>query len=271
MNRLFNTSIFRGTAWHRREFPRVNQFAYGMYYLAVPLDQLDQLEDGWWFGRNRPALQAFYDADHGERTNADPALWVRAVLAEHGLAQLTGQILLVTLPRVLGYVFNPVSFWFCHDAGGQLRAVLCEVNNTFGETHSYLCHMPEGQPMTSTAWLEAEKIFHVSPFLPRVGSYRFRFALRPTHLAVQINYHAADGRLQLQTTLSGRLQPYTRRAMRLTLLQYPFITLLAIARIHWQALRLWLKRQTYYPKPPQRAERLSVAVKPPPLEPPETN
>ena len=114
----------------------------------------------------------------------------------------------MTLPRMLGYVFNPVSFWFCRDRSGALRAVLCEVNNTFGESHCYLVHHDDRRPIEPDAWLEGRKVFHVSPFLPVEGGYRFRFRLDDGRAHVDVNYHDAEG-LMLATSVGGRREALT--------------------------------------------------------------
>jgi DUF1365 family protein len=154
----------------------------------------------------------------------------------------------MTMPRMLGYVFNPVSFWFCRDRSGALRAVLCQVNNTFGESHCYLVHRADAQPLQPDQWLDGRKVFHVSPFLPVEGGYRFRFRLDGKTAHVDVNYHDADG-LMLATSVSGRRQPLTDRAVLRHFLGNPTMTLGVIARIHWQALQLWRKRVKFYRKP----------------------
>ena len=140
----------------------------------------------------------------------------------------------MTMPRMLGYVFNPVSFWFCRDRAGALRAVLCEVNNTFGETHCYLVHHDDRRPIEPDAWLEGRKAFHVSPFLPVEGGYRFRFRLDDEHAHVDVNYHDAQG-LMLATSVGGRREALDDRAVLRRFLGNPTMTLAVIVRIHWQA------------------------------------
>ena len=165
--------------------------------------------------------------------------WIEAKLRERGLPH-DGEIVLQTFPRVLGYVFNPVSFWFCHDRAGLLVAVLAEVNNTFGGRHAYLLHHPDGAPICDADEFGADKVFHVSPFNRVEGSYRFRFQLGRSVQAVHIDYDDAEGEL-LATAISGRPRPWTTRALAAALARMPFLTLGVIARIHWQALRLWWK------------------------------
>ena len=141
-----------------------------------------------------------------------------------------------------------MSFWFCRDRSGALRAVLCEVNNTFGESHCYLVHHPDARALKPDEWLDGRKVFHVSPFLPVEGDYRFRFRFDEKTAHVDVNYHDAKG-LMLATSVSGRREPLTDRAVFRRFLGNPTMTLGVIARIHWQALQLWRKRVRFYRKP----------------------
>lgn len=239
---------------HKRFFPKENGFTYGIYYIAFPLSQMQALDRGWRFGVNRFALSGFYTKDHGPRNGDDLQNWIKNILNDRGI-NADGEIILICMPRVLHHVFNPVSFWLCHDRSGKLRAVLYEVNNTFGETHSYLCTLPDGAD--SDTWLETEKLFHVSPFLPRDGSYKFRINVQENKLGFWINYHAADGRLQLATALTGTFSPWTDRTLHKVWWRYPMVSFVAVLRIHWHALRLLMKGVRYIKKPLQIKGRLS--------------
>ena len=173
---------------------------------------------------------------------------IRTLLAREGLSRADGEVWLQTFPRVLGYVFNPVSFWLCHDRAGKLRAVLCEVNNTFGEHHNYLLAHPDERPIEPGDVLSAGKVFHVSPFCEVAGGYRFQFALDPAAIRVRIDYDDPAGKL-LATSVSGRAQALTSARLAMAFVLYPWMTAAVIARIHWQALRLWVKGVRFVPKP----------------------
>lgn len=248
MTGLSAHSIVDATVVHRRLRPRENAFRYKVGYLCLNLDALEGAA-GRWLKLDRRGLVSFRRADHGARDGSDLRTWLRAILHEHGLAELCdGEVMLMTMPRMLGYVFNPVSFWFCRDRAGALRAVLCEVNNTFGESHCYLVHHDDRAPINPEAWLEGRKVFHVSPFLPIEGGYRFRFRLDAERAHVDVNYQDGHG-LMLATSVGGRHEALSDRSVLRRFIGNPTMTLAVVFRIHWQALHLWRKRARFYRKP----------------------
>lgn len=230
--------ICLGHVMHRRLRPAVNAFVYPVFYVQLPVRDMAAARCAI-FSVDRPNLLSFHSKDHGPRDGGPLLPWIEGLLAEHGLPN-DGEIMLQTFPRVLGYVFNPVSFWFCHDRSGLLIAVLAEVNNTFGGTHSYLLHR-HGEALRDGEALHAGKCFHVSPFNGIEGAYRFRFQRQHAVQVARIDYDDAEGEL-LITTLSGKPGPWSAVALLKAFLRMPFLPLGVIARIHWQALRLWLKR-----------------------------
>jgi DUF1365 family protein len=155
-----------------------------------------------------------------------------------------------TLPRMFGYAFNPVSFWFCK-RGEKLEAVLVEVNNTFGERHFYWLHPENG---IKDQWIRAEKVMHVSPFFPVEGFYNFRFQLTEKDARIDINYHSPDGSLRLATWVSGALSPLASQSLLSVCVKYGWITPMVVFRIHIQAIRLWFQKIRFYrkPAPPQQ-------------------
>jgi DUF1365 family protein len=249
-------SVVDATVVHRRLRPAQNSFRYRVAYLCLDLDEVERAH-GRWLKIDRPGVISFRRADHGACDGSPLRPWLNAVLDRHGLGETCdGEVVLMTLPRLLGYVFNPVSFWFCRDRRGSLRAVLCEVSNTFGERHCYLVHRDDRQPISAEEWFDGRKVFHVSPFLPVDGRYRFRFQLDAERARVDVNYHDREG-LMLATSVGGRREPLCDRSMLRRFVANPTMTLAVIARIHWQALQLWRKRIRFHRKPTPPAELVS--------------
>lgn len=236
-----------GTVHHRRLRPVAHSFNHRVYFLRLPMR--GGFGGSRWFSRNHWNLLSFHDADHGD--GHTPLLpWIEDLLRRHHIHDADGEIWLQTFPRVLGYVFNPVSFWFCHRADGSLRAVLCEVNNTFGERHGYLLQDASG--IANGQELTAVKVFHVSPFCTVEGGYRFRFHHHvrgeTQDVLACIDHDDAQGAL-LRTHIAGQALPLTDRAVLRAFFGFPLMTFMVIARIHWHALRLWLKRVPFHRKP----------------------
>jgi len=250
--------ILFGKVMHKRIFPKVNQFTYGIYYISVPISDIHSLNDGVRFGVNRAGLLSFHEKDHGDRSGGNLEIWARKILEDWEIGNADGQIVLLTMPRVLGYVFNPVSFWLCFDTQKKLRAVICEVNNTFGETHSYICARDDGAPIEKEDSLETGKVFHVSPFLEREGHYKFRFSYTEGGFGAWIDFYDEKGEKKLLTSLMGRFAPWSRKERKRAFWGYPLVTLKAIALIHFQAARILLKKINYVSKPVQKPERTSV-------------
>jgi DUF1365 family protein len=236
-----------GQVRHTRLKPVRNAFAYPGYFWMLPMRALRRQAVGE-VQRNRLAMLSFHDADHG-LGGPDALTWLDGLLREEGIAGPEieqGEVWLQTYPRVLGHVFKPVSFWFVHRADGDLAAVVAEVNNTFGERHCYLLHGP------ALGWgreITADKVFHVSPFCDVGGRYRFRFMRTPgERIVVRIDHDDAQGPV-LQTSVSGHLEPLSPASVRRAFWGWPLMTLGVVARIHWQALRVWRKGVPLRAKP----------------------
>lgn len=244
-----------GDVRHARLRPVANRFVYPTYFLLLPMRSL-RARPAPSLARNRFGLLSFHDADHGDG-RADSLAWLDAVLAGEGIDDAGGEVWLQCFPRVLGFTFKPVSFWYCHRADETLAAVVVEVNNTFGERH---CYLLAGTDLAFGREMRAAKTFHVSPFCAVAGEYRFRFLRSGAHpqgdparrslprIVARIDHHDEHGAL-LQTSVSGQLRPLSPRLVRSVFLRIPFLTLGVVARIHWQALRLWAKRVPFLKKP----------------------
>ncbi len=243
-----NHWLVRGRVMHSRTRPAANRFVYPVFYLRFPLERRGELT-GPLFSLDRFNLFSFHARDHGPRDGSDLLAWARGVLNQYGLAEAGASIELQTFPRVLGFVFNPISFWYCRDAAGRLRAVLCEVNNTFGGTHTYLVAHADGRPIEPGDRLVASKRLHVSPFCRVEGHYRFTF--EPEQ--VRIDYHDRRG-LVLATTVGGVPTPLTTASLVRIFVAYPWMTLAVWLRIHWQAFVLWTKGVPFLGKAPASSE-----------------
>lgn len=236
-----------GEVIHRRLRPAAHAFRYPAFHVRAPAHRFDgQPQGNWLFGVNRRALLSLRESDHGD---GQPAVmpWLHGLLAQAGITA-DGPVWLDAFPRVLGYAFKPVSFWFCHRADGALTAIVAEVNNTFGERHCYLLTGQPDAPLGAGRTLQARKVFHVSPFCDVAGSYRFRFMTAGSRSVARVEHHDDEGPLLL-TSLSGEHQPLGVRSSLRALTAHPLFTLGVIARIHWQAALLLARRVPFRTKP----------------------
>ncbi|MGX0903811.1 DUF1365 family protein [Roseovarius sp. MBR-79] len=242
-----------GQTWHGRKGAVENAFRYGVDYVLLDAEATPSAPR--LFGRNRAGLMSLHDSDHGgEPGKGRGALWVREVLAAHGLPA-PARIELLAQPRVLGHVFNPVSFWICRDEAGTVPVIIAEVTNTYGDRHSYLCHRDDHAPIMATDRLHARKCFHVSPFQPVEGQYEFRFDLRPDRIGIWIDLTAGNG--GVVATLTGPVTPLRLSGIMGAALRRPFGSRRVLALIHWQALRLWWKGGRFRARPAPPKDEVS--------------
>lgn len=242
--------------------PHVRDFTHGVYYLALDLDELPEVDRRIrMLGIDRRAPLAVRASDHLAAPGESLAGAVRRHLAAEGIDARAWRITLVTNARVLGYIFNPVSFYLCRDGDGELQIVIAEVGNTHGGRHLYTLRPELGASAAFTA--QADKDFYVSPFISMDARYRFLVLDRPDGLQVSIHEYerpdptdasdavatgADDGRvLTLYAAVRLQPRPLTTAQLARTLLRYPLITITTIALIHWHALRLWRRRLRFYP------------------------
>ena len=242
-----------GHTWHGRKGTIENAFRYGVDY--VLLDAEAPVKSTALFARNRGALASVHDSDHGGAPRQGRgAAWVRDVLNAHGLPQ-PAKIELLTQPRILGHVFNPVSFWICRDDDGQVPVIIAEVTNTYGDRHSYLCHRDDLEPITPEDRMQSRKIFHVSPFQRIEGQYEFRFDLRDDRIGVWIDFTGSNG--GVIATLVGPRKPLTTAGLLRACLRRPFGSRRVLTLIHWQALKLWWKGAEFRTRPEPPPEEVS--------------
>ncbi len=256
-----------GQVRHVRLRPARHAFDYSAYFLMLPMRRLQALarsdskndkSNQTVLSINRAGLLSFFDTDHGDGRqpeNGGALAWIEELLVSENIHDAKGEIWLQTFPRVLGYTFKPVSFWYCHRSDNTLAAILAEVHNTFGERHCYLLPEPKFGHTE-----HANKIFHVSPFCDVKGQYEFRFMRTfqadADRVVARVDHGDDNGPL-IQTSISGVLLPATREEIRRTFWRYPLFTFAVMLRIHWQALLLWLKRVPFLTKPEPPAQLVS--------------
>ena len=252
------SALYDAVLEHERYAPARNAFRYRIYQLLLDLDELDELAASIPFlSVDRRNLVEIRSADH----LGDPALSigdnVRAWLDSRDVAVPDGRIQLLTHARTLGYVFNPVSFYFLRNADDSLATVVAEVHNTFGERWPYLLGAPGELDADGRMRFSTEKRFHVSPFMEIAGTYRFLLGEPGARLMVRID-EERDGERLFRAVLRGEQRPLTSGALAHALVRYPWLTGQIMARIHWQALQLWRKRVPFHRKPPFDPERGSM-------------
>lgn len=250
-----NVDHVRGQTYHARHGGPANAFRYGIDYVLLE-DAEAPVAGPRLFSRNARNVASVQDRDHGGAPGKGRGpVWVREVLGAEGVVVPGLRIGLLTQPRLLGHVFNPVSFWLCRDGTGALRAVVAEVTNTFGDRHSYLCVREGLAPIRPEDEMVAKKVFHVSPFQAVTGEYRFRFDIGADRVGVWIDYRAGEG--GVLATLTGKRAPLTAAGLLGALLRRPFGSRRVLALIHWQALKLFVKGAKYRVRPQPPAEEVT--------------
>ncbi len=243
----------QGYTYHGRKGEIDNAFRYTVDYLWLDAERgASALR---LFSRNGRNVTGLWDQDHGGAPGKGRgAVWAREVLAAHQI-EATGPLMLLAQPRVLGHVFNPVSFWMAHDDTGALIAVIAEVTNTFGDRHSYLCAKPDRSEITGKDNLQAQKLMHVSPFQPVEGGYAFQFNIAPERIGIRIDYTAGNG--GVVATLVGPRKPLSNGSILRMLWRRPLGSRRVLALIHWQALKLWWKGAVYRTRPEPPTEEVT--------------
>ncbi|WP_420383685.1 DUF1365 domain-containing protein [Novosphingobium sp.] len=244
------SALYVGHVMHHRMRPRVHRLRYRLFSLLLDLDEIDTLSARLWlFSRGRFNLFGFYDRDHGDGTDRPLRAQAEALLTRAGIDH-GGPIQILTMPRLLGFAFNPLIVWFCHDRSGELRAIIYEVHNTFGERHSYVLPVA-GDDKGDDVQQDVAKRFHVSPFLPMAMDYAFRVAPPGDTLSIAITARDADGPVLFAIQRAGR-RMLTDAALARVALTHPLLTLKVVAGIAWEAARLWLKRVPVHDHVPQQ-------------------
>ncbi len=241
------SALYRGVVLHHRLRPKVHRLRYRLYWLLLDLDELPALHRSLrLFSFNRPNLLGFHERDHLDGSDTSLRTQIAAALAGANIPYDGGPIRVLCMPRALGSVFNPISVWFCHRKDESLAAMLYEVNNTFGERHSYL--IPVAPDASGPIHQHCDKAFHVSPFMRMAMEYDFRVAPPGDTVSVIVGGSDAGGKL-IETSFTGGRQPLDDRGLAGVVLRHGFLAWMVLLAIHWEALKLWLKGMRLQPKP----------------------
>lgn len=247
-----NAAVYEGIVTHQRMRPRRHRFSYRVFWVLLDIDRLaDTASSTRLFSHNRPNLFSFRDRDHGPRDGTPLRPWIDGVLADAGL-ETGGRVRILCFPRMFGFVFDPLSLWFCEDPSGDLSAILYEVHNTFGESHSYLLHVNAPETIEHR-W---DKRFYVSPFIDMEATYEFTLREPAERLSVAVRQADTDGHL-FSASMTGRRVPFSTATLARLFFTHPLMTLKVVAGIHWEALRLWRKGAPYRSRP-EAPEPVSV-------------
>ena len=253
--RAETSALYGGSVTHVRLRPVRHRLRYRMLTMLLDLDELPELSRRLWlFGHNRRAVFAFRDRDHGDGSGTPLAEQIAAMLRGAGLDPAGGRIRVLCMPRVLGMVFNPITVYFCDGADGALQAMVYEVNNTFGQRHTYLIPA-QG---TDVQHQGCEKRFYVSPFMDMEQRYRFRVAPPGERFALAIEAADEAGPL-LYAAFTGRRRALTDAGLARALLGHGLQAVRVVGGIHWEALKLWLKGMRLRPRPAPPAAPVSVS------------
>ena len=246
-------ALYTGEVTHQRYRPAHHKLRYGMFWVLLDLD--GAAVPARLFSRNRPNLFSFHDRDHLAGSAEPLRQQIDRALISAGIDSSGGTIQVLCMPRVCGFVFNPISVYFCHLRDGGLAAMLYEVNNTFGQRHSYLIPVPG--PDAATVRHRCDKQFHVSPFLPMAMTYEFRVTRPGEKLSLAVRGGDSDGPL-IGAVFAGRRTDLTDFAILRLLPRFGVLTLKVVAAIYWEGLKLWLKGFRLYPVPPPPAHPVTI-------------
>ena len=247
------SGLYEGAMMHHRLRPRDHRFSYRMYYGLFDLDELPQLDRRLrLFSHNSWNVFSLRDDKHGSDAGTTPREWIEQQLSDAEYEFELGRVQLLALPTVVGYVFNPISVWWCFDTDERLRAVLHEVRNTFGDKHCYLSEVDPANPRQAF-----DKELHVSPFMDLEKSYSFSLTAPGDTVGVRIREDDTEGKL-FTASFVGRRVEFTDGQLARLFVRYPLITLKSVFSIHWQALKLWRKRVRFHSRPQPPSDLVTI-------------
>lgn len=245
-----NSCMYEADVFHMRTAPTQNKFQYKIFNFYIDLEEVDQLSHkSIFFSRNRWNLFSYYDKDHLQFGKESTYENVKTFLEASGVKEPVGKIYLLTNFRVLGYVFNPVSFYFCFTPNGTPLVAIAEVGNTFGEIKPYIGTFQKGKGTIADpeVYIREPKHFYVSPFITLDSEFEFRLNIPNEKLQIGVDSYEAGKRI-LITSFIGKKIPFRSQSLLKLFIQFPFITVKIITLIHWQAFKLWIKKIPYIKK-----------------------
>ena len=236
--RNFTSCIYSGFVTHQRFKPKKHFFSYKTFSLLIDLDEIKDLEKKiLFFSYNKFNILSFYNIDHGSRDGSSLVSWIKKTLKKSNISFSLGKIKLLSYPRFFGYVFNPLSIFYCYDKNRKLRAILYEVKNTFNEQHTYVFR---STPSSNLIFHKCNKKFYVSPFIAMKTFYNFRLSKPGKKINVLIKQRDSRG-LLLVAHQTGKRLDLTSKNLFLEFLLHPFMSIKVIVAIHFEAFRLWAK------------------------------
>jgi len=240
-------ALYVGSVMHARLKPVGHRFSYSVYSMLVDIDRMDEPTGlSPWFAFNRFAPLSVHAADHGPGDGSPLRPHIDRLLAEKGVTR-PARVLMLCYPRLFGYVFDPITVYFAYDEDGDLTALLYEVRNTFGGRHTYVAPVRDGEASPAGIEQQANKVFYVSPFIEMDETYRFRVLPPGAAVRIRILEGDRDGPT-LAATFAGRVRAATRASLAWAFVSIPMMSLKVVAGIHFEALRLWLKRVPLVPR-----------------------
>lgn len=233
-----NSSIYNGKVIHKRFKPKTHYFKYNVFSLLIDLSELEYLNKKIkFFSHNKFNLISFYERDHGNRDDTSLVLWVKKNLEDNNISSKNVKIKLLCYPRILGYVFNPLSVFYIYDIDETLKCILYEVKNTFGEQHTYIFKVDNEQNLYQH---NCSKKFHVSPFIEMNCKYFFRLLKPGEKISVIIDQYQADEKI-LYASQDGKKADFNTKELIKSYLRHPLMTFKIISAIHFEAFKLWAK------------------------------
>ena len=235
---IFSSCIYSGLTTHKRFKPKKHFFTYKTFSLLIDLKEIKDLEKKIkFFSYNKFNILSFYDIDHGPRDGSSLNSWTKKILTKAKINIVGGKIKLLCFPRFFGYVFNPLSIFYCYDKKSKLKAVLYEVKNTFNEQHTYVFR---NNSSSNIILHKCKKKFYVSPFIAMKTFYNFRLSNPKSNISVLIKQSDVSGLLLIAHQAGKRIKLNSYNLL-VQFLKHPLMSFKVIAAIHFEAFRLWLK------------------------------